>query len=155
MDHIAFLRENEKKLFEFIDQIDILKLNISDSILYAENELNKNLKMTDESMNEIKFLITEKFKELNKELSGIQINKSKNFNFTLSSEVNIDSSVKKINQLKTFINQIHKNDRIKQITKESFGLLAHKENKKILFLEKPSIKIHTKGSFRDFSFFEI
>ena len=88
LDQIAFLRENEKKLFEYIDQIDIFKLNISESILYAENELNKNLKITDGSMNEIKFLISEKFKELDKELSGIKINKSKNFNYTLCCIIN-------------------------------------------------------------------
>jgi len=63
--------------------------------------------------------------------------------------------VKKINELKTFINQIQKNDKIKEIKKESFCLLAHKENNKNVFSEKIIMKIHKKGSFKDFSFFEI
>ena len=155
LDRIAFERENEKRLLEYIDQIETLKLNVSESIIYAENEMNNNMKMSDSSMNEIKFLLCEKFKDLEKELCGIKRSKTKIFNLNLSNEVNIDSSVKKINELKTFINQIQKNDKIKEIKKESFCLLAHKENNKNVFSEKIIMKIHKKGSFKDFSFFEI
>jgi hypothetical protein len=162
LDQIAKNRENEKKLSEYIDQIEIMKLKISQSINYAQSELKKTLKLKDESFEEIKNLLIYKFQELSKEISGASVSKLPNLNLETSNKIIVDSSVKKIKELKTFINKFQKNNKIKEIKKESFSLLANKENNRNTNNIKSDINrldlnfpLHRKGKFADFSFYEI
>jgi hypothetical protein len=160
LDRIAFERENEKKLIDSIDQIEILKINISNSIRYAQTEIKKNLDLNNEAFLEIKNLIYEKLKELKKEVSGIQVGKFPTINIKTSNEFNMHSSVKKIQEIKTILGKIQNNQKIKEMKKESFSLLYDKENNikntNIKFnFQSLEFDFHKKRKFKDFSFYEL
>lgn len=163
LDQISKNRDYEKKLLEYVDQIEIMKLDISQSINYSQSELNKILKLKDDSLEEIKIVLHDKFNELSKEISEINSAKFSNSDLKSTNEIKVDSSVKKINELKKFINKFQKNNRIKEINKENFSLLANKENNRnsnninISGEDKLELNFsyHRKVKNSDFSFYQI
>lgn len=162
LNQIGIERENEKKLYDYIDQIEILKFNITESIHYVQTEIKKNLNLKDQSFEEIRKLLTDKLKELNNEVLKIDIDKFPNKNATAWNEINVDSSVKKINELKTFINKIQNGKKIKEIKKESFSLLSdrNKENNinitnTIINNQFDNLDLYRKAKIKDISFYDL
>jgi hypothetical protein len=155
-DVIELEREKEKIVSQYMDDVELLKLSVNENLKLINQAINVSLNNQDQALNEIKKKIINKFSEISKNIKDIKLDA----NSIETSKINADQSVKKIKEVKGYVDNIINKKIFRQIKKENSIILNQKSacpriNTDTVIEEPKQIFCFKKQKFEDISFFDI